>query len=54
MKMMFKVRFLKLWLLIKAEIQLTQKFPSASVGIQFIKMMNLFLSLVKIVRNKLI
>ena len=35
-----------------AEIQLTQNFPSASFGIQFVKMLNLTLGLVKIVRNK--
>ena len=52
MKVLVKARILKLWLLIKAEIQLIQKFPRISFGIQFIKMLNLTLSLVKIVRKQ--
>ena len=35
-----------------AENQLIQNFPSASFGIQFVKMLNLTLGLVKIARNK--
>ena len=54
MNVLVKARILKLWLHIKAEIQLIQKFLSASFGIQFIKLFNLTLSLVKIVRNKMI
>ena len=54
MNVLVKTGILKLWLLIKAEIQLIQKFPSASFGIQFIKMLNLTLSRVKIARNNLI
>ena len=51
---MAKARILKLWLLIRARTQLIQKFPRASFGIQFIKMLNLILSLVKYFRNKVI
>ena len=54
MNVLVKASILKLWLLIKAKIQLIQKFPSASFGIQFIKMLNLTLSRVKIARNNLI
>ena len=54
MKMLIKAHILNPWLLIKTEIQLIQKLPSASFGIQVIKMLNLTLSLVKIVRNKVI
>ena len=38
MKVLFKAHILKLWLLKKADIQLIEKFPSDSFGIQFIKM----------------
>ena len=41
MKVLVKARILKIWILIKGEIQLIQKVPSASVGFQFIKMFNL-------------
>ena len=41
MKVLVKARILKVRFLIKGEIQLIQKFPSASVGFQFIKMLNL-------------
>ena len=51
---MAKARILKLWLLIRARTQLIQKFPRTSFGIQFIKMLNLTLSLVKYFRNKVI
>ena len=37
---------------VMAENQLIQNFPSASFGIQFVKMLNLTLGLVKIGRNK--
>ena len=37
-----------------SKIQFIQKFPSASFGIPFMKMLNITLSLVKIVRNKMI
>ena len=52
MNVLVKARIIKLWLLIKAEIQLIKTFPSASFSIQFLKMLNLTLSLIKIVRNK--
>ena len=51
---MVKARILKLWLLKMARTQLIQKFPRVSFGIQFIKMLNLTLSLVKYLRNKVI
>ena len=54
MKKLAKARIPNLWLLIKVEIQLIQKFYIAPFCIQLIKMMNLTLSLVKIVRNKVI
>ena len=41
MKVLVKARILKILILIKGEIQLIQKVPSASVGFQFTKMFNL-------------
>ena len=54
MKVLVKAHILKLWLLLKAKIQLIQKFLSASFGTQFIKILSLTLNFVKIVRNKAI
>ena len=45
MKVLVKACVPELWLLIKTEIQLIQKFASASFCTHFIKMLNLTLSL---------
>ena len=49
---MVKARILKLWLLIRARTQLIQKFPRASLGIQFIKDVESYIKSCKIFQKQ--
>ena len=54
MKVFVKAHILTLWLLIKGEIPLIEKFTSACFGNLFIKMSTFTLIPVKILRSKVI